>query len=84
MLSHPHVIKSLIANYCIKLRLYDVDGGSNTELSHKVITRVSVYGIHIDMLKKFLLDCTWHMMKSDLSVFVILLFNYFFHLKYEI
>ena len=49
---HTYVIRSRIAKNYIKVKLYDINGGSDNELCHKVLIQVSVCEIHIDILKK--------------------------------
>ena len=46
------MIQYHIVNNFIKVELNEVNEGANTEPSQKVILRLSVYEIHIDMLKK--------------------------------
>ena len=54
---------------------YDRIIAMNTEIHQRVILQVSVRELHIDVLKKMLLDFPWHTDLKDLSVLVILLLN---------
>ena len=56
----------------------------NTELRQMVLLQVSFCELHIDMLKQMLLGFPWHMMKTYLSLLVILICDYFFHHNDEI
>ena len=81
---HPHMIQSTIVNYYITVNFYDKNGGVNTELCHKVLLQVSVHELHIEILKDMLLGFPWHIMKKDLFILFIMLFDYFFHQNYKI
>ena len=66
ILTHIHVIQSPIANYSIKVKLDDWNGGAMDELSNKLIPQVFVHKLHIDMIKNILLGFQCHIMKKDL------------------
>ena len=52
VLSHPHMIKSPIANDFITVKCYDRIRGVKTKLHQKVIILVSMRDLHIYMTKK--------------------------------
>ena len=84
IISHPRVIQSHIANYHITVKFDDVIIGLHTVLLQKLLLQVYVRELHIDMIKKMLLGFLWHTTNKDLSILVILLFDYFFHQNYKI
>ena len=67
----PNVLQYPIANDCIKVKFDNVNGGVKTELNQKVLLQVYGREIHIDMLLVF----PWHMVKKDLYVLVVVLFE---------
>ena len=73
--SHTHEIKYPIEKYYITVKCDDIIRVLKTELRQKVLLRVSVQELHIDMLKKDATGFPWHTMKRDLSVLVILLLS---------
>ena len=77
------MIQSPIENHYVAVEFDYGNGGVNIELRQKVILQVSFRELHIDMLKNMLLVFPWNMTKKDLSVLVILFFNYIFDHNYE-
>ena len=53
IISHPHVIQSPVANKYSKVKFDGVNGRLKAELRQKVLLRVYVHEIHIDMLNKY-------------------------------
>ena len=82
IISHTHLIQYPILNYYIKVKFYDVNGGVNTELHHKVLLQVSFPELHKYIIKMILMVFPWYVIKKYLFVLVILIFNYFFHHNY--
>ena len=78
------MIKYPISRYYITVKLYDINGGVKTELCQKMLLQVSICELNIDMLKKYATGFPWNVLKNDLYVLVILIFNYFLHLNYKI
>ena len=77
-------MKSTISKYYITAKLDGITEGGKTEIRHRVLIQVYVCELHIYMLNKYDTGFPCHMMKDDLSVLVILFFNYFLRLNYKI
>ena len=60
---HTHLIQSPIKNYYVTVKFDDGIRIVKIELHHKVLLQVSVHELHINMIKKMLLNFPWHMMK---------------------
>ena len=73
------MIQCPVGNYYIKAMFDNGNVRVKTELLQKVLLQVSVCELHKDMLKNMLLDFPWNMTNKELSVLVILIFDYFLH-----
>ena len=80
---HPHVIQYTIVNDYIKVKFVNGNRELKTETRQKFLLQVYVCELHTDMLKETLLGFSWHMMKNNFTVLVILIFNELFLLNDE-
>ena len=53
IISHPLVVNYPLSRKFNKIKLYDINRGTNTELLHKVLLQVSLHKLHLDVLKKY-------------------------------
>ena len=83
IISTPRVILYTILNDYISVKSDNGNGWVNTVQGQKVLLRVSVCELHLDMLKNMIQGFPWHIMKNYMSVLVILLFGYFFCHNYK-
>ena len=75
IISHPHIIQSTIENHYITVKFDNLNMVVNIELRHKVLFKVSVRELQIDILKNIILIFPWHTIQNYWSVLVIMIFN---------
>ena len=69
------MIKSTIENAYIKLNLYGGNGKNKTEWCHRVIIKVYVCELNIEIIKKYATEFIWNMTEKDFYIWVIIIFD---------
>ena len=63
ILSHPHLIQYPIANDFIQVDMDDGNGLTNMEVRQKVLFKVPVRELHMEMKNKYSYGFPWHVIK---------------------
>ena len=79
IISHLHVIQSTITNDKIKVKLDIGNWGTKTGIHQKIILKVPVLELHIQMLNKYYTGFYMAHVENELYILVIPTFDYFIH-----